>query len=164
MSSVAGGACDKGHAGPFGHVDCDPTPSEWRRALGMMVRQQPAPDFLVAGGDWFGHVDESRRTEAAVTDAAVILARMVEEHFGRVPVVHAIGNHESVSQPTQPSGRAGCSIRRAHLQVTTTRGRTTRRPPPPPRGTPRGGARTRGAPSPAPRARSGCEVGTTRGV
>lgn len=64
----------------------------------MMVRQQPAPDFLVAGGDWFGHVDESRRTEAAVANAAVILARVLDEHFGRVPVVHAIGNHASVSQ------------------------------------------------------------------
>ena len=89
--------------GSFGHPECDPTPAGWRAALAEMRRLQPAPDFIYAGGDWFGHVAKEHDTERAVRSSALMIARLVEQSFPGTPVLHAIGNHDTWPYYSQAS-------------------------------------------------------------
>lgn len=61
----------------------------------MMRRVQPQPDFVVAGGDWFGHVAPQHTSGATVLEAAVHIAEELAASFGDAPVIHAIGNHDT---------------------------------------------------------------------
>ena len=60
-----------------------------------MVRLAPSPDFILAGGDWIGHVPPRREGAAAVRSAALLLASMLHAHYPDAPVVHALGNHDT---------------------------------------------------------------------
>ena len=60
-----------------------------------MTREAPEPDFIFAGGDWIGHVPQSRDGPGAVRSAALLLASMLHTAFPSVPVMHAVGNHDT---------------------------------------------------------------------
>ena len=94
-SMTASSRCEQAPAGPFGHQQCDPAPSFWREALALMVRLAPSPDFILAGGDWIGHVPPRREGAAAVRSAALLLASLLHANYPDVPVVHALGNHDT---------------------------------------------------------------------
>ena len=66
MCRTAAASASTEQPGSFGHPECDPTPAGWRAALAEMSSLQPAPDFIYAGGDWFGHVAKEHDTERAV--------------------------------------------------------------------------------------------------
>ena len=89
--------------GIFGHPECDPTPSIWRAALAEMISLQPAPDFIYAGGDWFGHVAKEHDTERAVRSSALMVAELLEKSFPGAPVIHTIGNHDTWPYYSQAS-------------------------------------------------------------
>ena len=93
-SSLAGTTC-KERAGPFGHPDCDPSRASWEEALVMMKRVQPAPDFIMAGGDWIGHISEQRMGAQAVLSSAVLLVQLLTTHFSNVVTMHTVGNHDT---------------------------------------------------------------------
>jgi len=95
MCRTAAASASTEQPGSFGHPECDPTPAGWRAALAEMSRLQPAPDFIYAGGDWFGHVAKEHETEDAVRSSALLIARLVEQSFPGTPVLHAIGNHDT---------------------------------------------------------------------
>ena len=94
-SSLTSGSACKERAGPFGHPDCDPSRASWEEALVMMQRVQPAPDFIMAGGDWIGHISEHRMGAQSVLAAAVLLVQLLSKHFSNVVSVHTIGNHDT---------------------------------------------------------------------
>lgn len=81
--------------GPFGHPSCDPDVEGWRAALSFMRSAQPSPDFVVAGGDWLGHIAERHSGPRAVASAAVLLARMLSVAFPDTPTLHTLGNHDT---------------------------------------------------------------------
>ena len=93
-SPLAGTTCTK-KAGVFGHPDCDPSRAGWQEALEMMRKVQPAPDFILAGGDWVGHIPESRQGSHAVLSAAVLLVKMLTAAFREAPALHTVGNHDT---------------------------------------------------------------------
>ncbi|KAL1525653.1 hypothetical protein AB1Y20_020503 [Prymnesium parvum] len=93
-STIVGTECAE-RAGPFGHPDCDPSTGGWQEAIAMMRREQPTPDFILAGGDWIGHIPESRLNPPALLSAAVLLNRLLSDHFAGVPVMHTVGNHDT---------------------------------------------------------------------
>ncbi len=81
--------------GRFGHPDCDPTPAGWQSAIAGMLEVQPSPDFIFAGGDWFGHVAKQHEGARAVRSSALMIATLLERSFPGAPVLHAIGNHDT---------------------------------------------------------------------
>lgn len=81
--------------GAFGHPDCDPPRAAWEDALAMMRREMPAPDFLLAGGDWIGQTPPSRTSGHTVLSAAVLLNELMGTYFEDVPLLHTIGNHDT---------------------------------------------------------------------
>ena len=95
MCRTAASSASAERPGPFGHPDCDPTPEAWRQALSSLVGFHPSPDFIFAGGDWYGHVAPRFETERSVRAATTTIARMLEESFPGVPVLHTIGNHDT---------------------------------------------------------------------
>jgi hypothetical protein len=86
--SRASASCTQPPAGAFGHQECDPPPAFWGEALALMRREAPDPDFILAGGDWIGHVPPAQDGPAAVRSAALLLATMLHEHFPTAPVMH----------------------------------------------------------------------------
>ena len=92
---LAAAACSKGTIGPYGHPDCDPSPAGWREALKLMVRIAPEPDFILAGGDYFGHVAAAKEGRRSVRSAALLFTSMMHAAFPNVPTMHTIGNHDT---------------------------------------------------------------------
>ena len=103
MCRTAAASASTEQPGSFGHPECDPTPAGWRAALAEMSSLQPAPDFIYAGGDWFGHVAKEHDTERAVRSSALMIARLLEQSFPGAPVLHAIGNHDTWPYYSQAS-------------------------------------------------------------
>ena len=105
-SAAAPSACpQQPSVGPFGHIECDPAPAFWKLAIDVMRRVEPSPDFLLAGGDWIGHIPPHREGPSALRSAATRLATALHDAFPRVPTLHTIGNHDtwpyySASAPT----------------------------------------------------------------
>ena len=50
----------------LGHFNCDPSRAVSQMAMRRMAAAQPAPAFLLLGGDNFGHVPPASEDAAAV--------------------------------------------------------------------------------------------------
>ena len=87
--------CERPAAGKFGHANCDPSPAFLHAALKLMRREAPAPDFILAGGDWIGHIPQRKEGAASVRSAAALIATMLHEAFPSAVVMHSIGNHDT---------------------------------------------------------------------
>ena len=87
--------CKQPPVGPHGHVECDPPASFWREAVELMKHAESSPDFILAGGDWIGHVPKHMEGPSALRSAATLLAVLLHEAFPRVPTLHALGNHDT---------------------------------------------------------------------
>ena len=60
-----------------------------------MKHAESSPDFILAGGDWIGHVPKHMEGPSALRSAATLLAVLLHEAFPRVPTLHALGNHDT---------------------------------------------------------------------
>ena len=66
---------DRAHwPGPLGHFNCDPSRVMAQMAVRQMAAAQPAPAFLLLGGDNFGHVPPAAEDGAAVRASHVAMA------------------------------------------------------------------------------------------
>ena len=62
--------------GPLGHFNCDPSRAVAQMAVRRMAAAQPAPAFLLLGGDNFGHVPPAAEDGAAVRASHVAMAEL----------------------------------------------------------------------------------------
>ena len=58
----------------LGHFNCDPSRAVSQMAMRRMAAAQPAPAFLLLGGDNFGHVPPASEDAAAVRASHVTMA------------------------------------------------------------------------------------------
>ena len=63
--------------GPLGHFNCDPSRAVAELAMRRMVAVQPAPAFILLGGDNFGHVPPASEDAAAVTASHAAMAELL---------------------------------------------------------------------------------------
>lgn len=83
------------HPGRFGHFNCDPALDAVSRALSRMKQTEPSPDFILFGGDVFGHVPASHENAAAVRESHRAIARSLRDAFPQTIILPCIGNHDT---------------------------------------------------------------------
>lgn len=81
--------------GRFGHFNCDPDLTAVELAVAHMVQEEPAPDFILFGGDVFGHVPASRENAPSVRKSHEALALALQERFSHTAVLPCLGNHDT---------------------------------------------------------------------
>jgi 3',5'-cyclic AMP phosphodiesterase CpdA len=95
--------------GPLGHFNCDPSRAVAELAMRRMVAVQPAPAFILLGGDNFGHVPPASEDAAAVTASHAAMAELLGTSFPGVPVLPLVGNHDT--WPYFAGGKAARDVR-----------------------------------------------------
>jgi len=93
----------------LGHFNCDPSRAVAQMAVRRMAAAQPAPTFLLLGGDNFGHVPPASEDAAAVRASHATMAELLAASFAGVPVLPLVGNHDT--WPYFSGGRAAREVR-----------------------------------------------------
>ena len=96
---------DRAHwPGPLGHFNCDPSRAIAELAVRRMAAAQPAPAFLLLGGDNFGHVPPASENAAAVRASHVAMAELLAKTFPGVPVLPLVRTRAcAAAPPDQPA-------------------------------------------------------------
>ena len=100
--------------GRFGHFNCDPSVGVTSVFLAKMARTEPAPDFILFGGDSFGHVPAAHDNGEGLRMSHRAVARAIREHFPHTIVVPTLGNHD-----TMPYFTAGDAAAEALSEMAT---------------------------------------------
>jgi len=87
--------------GRYGAFGCDSNLVLFRTAVAFMARTQPAPDFILWQGDNYGHVAPPD-TEALVLGSTALLADLLSDAFPGVPILPAVGNHDTYPYNSDP--------------------------------------------------------------
>ena len=66
-----------------------------------MKNVNPNPDFILWLGDNYGHVKQPD-TENLVLGSTSLLSDMISETFPKIPVIPAVGNHDTYPYDSDP--------------------------------------------------------------
>lgn len=87
--------------GKYSSFGCSSNLELWKTTLSHMKNVNPHPNFIMWLGDNHGHVQEPD-TENLVLGSTSLLKDMVEETFPNIPVLPAIGNHDTYPYDSDP--------------------------------------------------------------
>lgn len=79
--------------GKWGSFGCSSSLELWQSTLSHMKATEAAPDFVLWLGDNYGHV--ANDSEELVLASTELLGRLIRQNFPGVPVIAAVGNHDT---------------------------------------------------------------------
>ena len=86
--------------GRWSSFGCSSNLNLWEASLDFMKKTEPAPDFVLWLGDNYGHVVQD--SEELVLASTKLLGQLIKEHFPGVPVIAAVGNHDTWPYNSDP--------------------------------------------------------------